>query len=461
MIKHTLYGPPGTGKTSSLLDLLETELQLISSNKIAFVSYTKKGTYEGVHRAIKKFDLKEKDLMFFRTIHSLCFKAIGVKRYDMIDKKHYKLLSESTGINFTGYYTEDFNSVNDEYLHIVAMENHNKELAFNLSKHLNEEKLHYIRYQYGAMKKQLGILDFDDLLLSYLEYGKPLNVTTAFIDEAQDLTPLQWQVVYKLFANCEKIIIAGDDDQAVYEWSGADVTQFLRFSKEHTILNKSYRMPDKILAISKKITNDIRVRQTKECQSNGEEGVIDVHRKMSEMNFKGGELLLARTNYILRGLSFKLEDQGILYELKGKPSINKTVLNAIECFNRVQNKEIPSKEFMPYRGMFKNNFENLKWHEAIVMPKHQVAYYERVLANGTYNNTPVHLETFHSAKGSEADKVIISTDITTKVHENFNRNLDSELRCLYVGVTRAKKNLTILLPVGKDYYPQHYFNARC
>ena len=43
------------------------------------------------------------------------------------------------------------------------------------------------------------------------------------VDEAQDLTPLQWDMVVKIAKNVDRVYIAGDDDQAIYEWNGADV----------------------------------------------------------------------------------------------------------------------------------------------------------------------------------------------------------------------------------------------
>jgi DNA replication protein DnaC len=47
MKKRTIYGPPGTGKTTYLMSLIMEDLKTIKPNRIAFVSYTKQGTYEG------------------------------------------------------------------------------------------------------------------------------------------------------------------------------------------------------------------------------------------------------------------------------------------------------------------------------------------------------------------------------------------------------------------------------
>ena len=52
----------------------------------------------------------------------------------------------------------------------------------------------------------------------------PLKVL--IVDEAQDCTPLQWSVIYKLAENTDRIYLAGDDDQAIYQWNGADPKYF-------------------------------------------------------------------------------------------------------------------------------------------------------------------------------------------------------------------------------------------
>ena len=69
---HTqvILGPPGTGKTSTLLGLIEDELEKgTTPTKIGFFTFTKKAVNEGKQRAMDKFELTRKDLPFFRTLH--------------------------------------------------------------------------------------------------------------------------------------------------------------------------------------------------------------------------------------------------------------------------------------------------------------------------------------------------------------------------------------------------------
>ena len=53
-----IYGGPGTGKTHALLEELAIRLKDVPANQIAYVSYTRQGTYQGVDLAKEQFDLE-------------------------------------------------------------------------------------------------------------------------------------------------------------------------------------------------------------------------------------------------------------------------------------------------------------------------------------------------------------------------------------------------------------------
>ena len=86
---HTqvILGPPGTGKTSTLLGLIEDELQNgTRPERIGFFTFTKKAVNEGKERAIQKFKIKGGQLPFFRTLHSLAFRQLGLTRESVVDR---------------------------------------------------------------------------------------------------------------------------------------------------------------------------------------------------------------------------------------------------------------------------------------------------------------------------------------------------------------------------------------
>jgi len=58
----------------------------------------------------------------------------------------------------------------------------------------------------------------------------------------------------------------------------------------------------------------------------------------------------------------------------------------------------------------------------------------------------IRISTIHGVKGGEADNVCLMTDIAPRTFDEMNKDLDSELRVFYVGVTRAKQSLHLLNP---------------
>ena len=70
------------------------------------------------------------------------------------------------------------------------------------------------------------------MLEQFLIKGDIPTLDVMFVDEAQDLSPLQWAVVRKLAERAKRIYVAGDDDQAIYKWAGADVDYLIENSKK-------------------------------------------------------------------------------------------------------------------------------------------------------------------------------------------------------------------------------------
>jgi superfamily I DNA/RNA helicase len=96
---NIIFGPPGTGKTTYGIKFIETLLSKgTDPGSIGFITFTRKASIEARTRAQEKFSLTDDDLNNFRTIHSLCFRQLGIRPAALMQKRQWIELGEILGI---------------------------------------------------------------------------------------------------------------------------------------------------------------------------------------------------------------------------------------------------------------------------------------------------------------------------------------------------------------------------
>ena len=100
---QVILGPPGTGKTSTLLGLLEEELERgTEPERIGFFTFTKQAVQEGKTRAISRFEINKNQLPYFRTLHSLCFLQLGLTKESVLGGSDLYDLNEKLNLRLSG-----------------------------------------------------------------------------------------------------------------------------------------------------------------------------------------------------------------------------------------------------------------------------------------------------------------------------------------------------------------------
>jgi DNA helicase-2/ATP-dependent DNA helicase PcrA len=296
-----------------------------------------------------------------------------------------------------------------------------------------------------------------------------------FIDEAQDLSPIQWKMFDILKKNSKHVILAGDDDQAVYGWAGADVKRFQQEPAKEIILPQSYRVPKKVQHIADNILSRIpdERRIKKEWKARDEDGSIRPVTSIEDVPLQKGKwLVLARYNDKLIKLKPLLRDMGIYFEYKNRKSYKSLLYNAVQNFTRWTHgsllsiseckdlfeyfgKEFPEKEERMYDLKEFGYSHTQRWFEVFETEPEDSLYLRAMLqANEELSKEArVKLSTIHAAKGGEADNVLLILDNTKTIREAIEKSPDKEdeeNRIWYVGVTRTKQNLYIMAAKKED-----------
>ena len=493
------FGPPGTGKTTTLLNQVDTLLaEGTSSNDIGYFAFTRKAAHEARDRAVTRFQLDaEEDFTYFRTLHSLAFLLLGMNTAEVLNDAHLKKFSERVGIDLTVGGVEQkeddgFTVLRSNHpimrsidiarssLKGAQFAYHNSELAIPLY------EFEHVYDEYKRFKAANGLKDFTDMLVDLA--ANPAYIPAfkaAFLDEAQDLTPLQWQIANHIGDKSKRMFVAGDDDQGIYRWAGADINKFISIPGGSSVLEQSYRVPNSVHRLATSITSRIRHRQQKNWFPRQEEGSTTRVYDPFDVNLHNGEwLVLAQANYMLHPLAEHLKSSGQFFERFNKPSLGAKVRSAINSWNHltsdatnhvllneVQNLYafISSGETGVERGAKKLlevaqpqdlfSLESLRqsfglraegsWETALDNIKDEDRAYAAALLNRgiDINKKPkIRLSTIHGAKGGEADNVLLYLDLSGKAIQQMERNPDDAYRVLYVGVTRTKENLVLKMP---------------
>ena len=163
--------------------------------------------------------------------------------------------------------------------------------------------------EYQSYKKQINVYDITDtpeyLLYKMNEYNDYLNLESLFVDEAQDLSSEQVDLILQI--NSKYKFVIGDPKQSIYQFRGADPNAFIRFLKDGFIqykLTYNYRSYQEILNLAKSGLYAMR----------GSGGIVSYNLK-EFLKFK--PQILCRTNKEVEKIKRFYSNVGTIHKSKG------------------------------------------------------------------------------------------------------------------------------------------------
>jgi superfamily I DNA/RNA helicase len=426
-----IFGPPGTGKTRRLIDIVKAHIaEGVDPSQIAFVSFTNAAADEAKDRVAAEFpDMGSISFPNFSTLHSLATRNNGALGRSLCQKEHLNKFDRAIVCEDEWIKQGDASSVvvrfkhpiMDQYcLALARCENFVPELNnksidavvdfFKISPREAKEKfsnyaLDYIK-AYEQFKKLNHLADFNDVIVNVglNEYDDRLpSFELLIIDEAQDLSEMQWSMVKKLIAKAKSVYVAGDDDQAIMVGFGASATAFLELDGNEEELPQSHRVPkevsDYVNAGVMRFLVNLPNRREKTWRPASHAGEL---KALSDRTFED-------------------KDSGRLknYDLD--------VIDLLEIISSRKNEEWLI--ISPTRGTGKSISDGL-------IRQGVPHFYRNMPMSGANRDTRINIRSIHTSKGLEADNVAVVADSFGDI-----AMLANDPRLAYVALTRAKKSL--------------------
>jgi len=285
----------GSGKTRVLTFRILHILykKLATPSQILAVTFTNKAANEMKSRIAKLINLPV-DRMWVGTFHSLSLRILR-QHYDEVGlKKNFLIIDSDDQLKLIKNICEaekiDTKEVSAKY-YLNSIESlKNKGITSDEIKEnkyrKNDNDLRKIYKIYQSELLRLNIVDFGDLILHCIKIFKNNKLILKkfqnyfkfiHVDEYQDINPIQQIWIKYLYLGNQNICCVGDDDQSIYSWRGADVTNLLNFEKNFLKTNiirleQNYRSTQNILNCASALISKNKGRYGKKLWSTNDKG---------------------------------------------------------------------------------------------------------------------------------------------------------------------------------------------
>ncbi|NLN05606.1 MAG: ATP-dependent helicase [Clostridiaceae bacterium] len=491
---------PGSGKTTVITRRLGFLTDGITSpDRLLSVTFTRAAGREMAVRYASLYP--DRRLPHFGTVHSLCNRIIY--DYENITGKKYFRIGGDTKVK-QKILEEIWSKVNkgvnmpeaEEVFSLISRRTNRPEYSSD-GFIRNFEKIYemYITY-----KRQNSLVDFDDMVL----YAKELlenderilrrwskKYEYIQVDEGQDLSRAQFEVM-KYLAGHGNIFVVADDDQGIYAFRGADPGCVLEFEKYYSncvkyYLEENYRSCKRIVQCASSLIALNGNRYEKNLYTNNRLGekiefahlknlseqARFVCEKISKLSKKGSVCVIYRNNLSACLFKLYLNHFNLSYNVLGGNINIASDMMVKKVLKNIRNAEKEARFIIPrpkkvFERMILSGFydDMSEYYERNGKSRVYSEYVYEFLKtlcsiNGSYEDitrciefkedkqSNITLSTAHSAKGLEFDTVFIVDLVNGEFPKRESLGgdmLEEEGRLFYVAMTRARSKLFLVYP---------------
>lgn len=240
---------PGAGKTTVLLQRIDNLVNIhgVNPKNILSITFSKAQAMD----MEKRFKNKYPSNAHFATIHAFAYDII--RAYAKENKRQIDLIEGKAGFNKYGLIKRLYYSLNSTFIKDDTLEEFFTAYSFiknsmiSPTTYMEDYKPKIKNFknlicQYESFKKERHLIDFDDMLtlaLEILEREEKIlrRIRNRFkyiqVDEAQDTSKIQIQIIRKIAQPLDNLFIVADDDQSIYGFRGASPKDLLAFPKAY------------------------------------------------------------------------------------------------------------------------------------------------------------------------------------------------------------------------------------
>ena len=451
----------GSGKTRVLTTRIAhlIEDKGVQAPNILAITFTNKAANEMRERVEETLGTDTKE-MWISTFHSCCVRILRKDINRIGYNRSFVIYDSADQVTLVKDCLKELN-LSDKVFEpkvIISTISGAKDKLYSPSQfkdmHRHDNRMSKIADVYALYQDRLkrnSALDFDDLIYKTVELLKSEEEVLEFyrsrfkyimVDEYQDTSKAQYELIKLLAKEHQNICVVGDDDQSIYGWRGADIRNILEFERDyddvHVVkLEQNYRSTQVILdAANTVISNNIE-RKRKKLWSEKKEGEL-IKIQLSENEINESDFVADMIAKIAREQGRTYKDFAVLYRANAQARPVEDALNRSQIPYNIyggtkfyERNEI--KDLLAYLRVIQNPQDDISLKRIINVPRRGIGL-----------RTIEKIEDRASLKQESMYSVLIdidtNSDISTKAKNSINGFVDT------VGTLRTIKEV---YPVSK------------